>query len=128
MFNNITMITNILLCIASCQLKGYILWSGCHKNIFFYCQILKSFIIFQIYVTLSIYWYHLKVCSTLLMLSRFFYGAVFTKVIVQGKLFHRCTHLLYCSILSLGGNVNTIRMSSLTWDPSFTKNQWDIMV
>ena len=35
----------------------------------------------------------------------------FIKVIMQGKLFHRCTHLLYCSVLSLGGNVNTRRMS-----------------
>ena len=34
-----------------------------------------------------------------------------TKVIMQGKLFQRCTHLLYCSVLSLGGNVNTGRMS-----------------
>ena len=33
------------------------------------------------------------------------------KVIMQGKLFHRCTHLLYCSVLSLGGNANTRRMS-----------------
>ena len=33
------------------------------------------------------------------------------KVIMQGKLFQRCTHLLYCSVLSLGGNVNTRRMS-----------------
>ena len=30
---------------------------------------------------------------------------------MQGKLFQRCTHLLYCSVLSLGGNVNTRRMS-----------------
>ena len=30
---------------------------------------------------------------------------------MQGKLFPRCTHLLYCSVLSLGGNVNTGRMS-----------------
>ena len=29
---------------------------------------------------------------------------------MQGKLFHRCTHFLYCSVLSLGGNVNTRRM------------------
>ena len=29
-----------------------------------------------------------------------------TKVIMQ-----RCTHLLYCSVLSLGGNVNTRRLS-----------------
>ena len=28
---------------------------------------------------------------------------------MQGKLFQRCTHLLYCSVLSLGGNVNTRR-------------------
>ena len=26
---------------------------------------------------------------------------------MQGKLFQRCAHLLYCSVLSLGGNVNT---------------------
>ena len=31
--------------------------------------------------------------------------------LMQGKLFQRCTHLLYCSVLSLGGNVNTRRMS-----------------
>ena len=31
-----------------------------------------------------------------------------SKVIMQGKLFQRCTHLLYSSVLSLGGNVNTI--------------------
>jgi len=34
-----------------------------------------------------------------------------TKDVMQGKLFEKCTHLLYCSILSLGGNVNTRRMS-----------------
>ena len=33
------------------------------------------------------------------------------KVIMQGKLFQRCTYLLYCCVLSLGGNVNTTRMS-----------------
>ena len=26
---------------------------------------------------------------------------------MQGKLFQKCSHLLYCSVLSLGGNVNT---------------------
>ena len=35
-----------------------------------------------------------------------------TKVIMQGKLFQRCKQLLYCSVLSLGGNVNTRRMSN----------------
>ena len=34
-----------------------------------------------------------------------------SKVIMQGKLFQRFTHLLYCSVLSLSGNVNTRRMS-----------------
>ena len=33
------------------------------------------------------------------------------KVIMQGKFFQRCAHLLYCSVLSLGGHVNTRRMS-----------------
>ena len=33
------------------------------------------------------------------------------KVITQGKLFLRCTHLLYCSAPSLGGNVDTRQMS-----------------
>ena len=33
-----------------------------------------------------------------------------TKVIMQ-KLFQKCTHLLYCSVLSLGGTVNTREMS-----------------
>jgi len=30
---------------------------------------------------------------------------------LQWKLFQKCTQLLYCSVLSLGGNVNTRRMS-----------------
>jgi len=30
---------------------------------------------------------------------------------MQGKLFQRCTHLLYCSVLTLGGDLNTRRMS-----------------
>ena len=32
------------------------------------------------------------------------------KDVMQGKLFQKCTHLLYCSVLSHGGNVNTRRM------------------
>ena len=36
---------------------------------------------------------------------------VLLKVIMQGKLFHWCTHLLFCSVLSIGGKVNTRRMS-----------------
>ena len=33
-----------------------------------------------------------------------------TKDVMQGKLFQKYTHLLYCRVLSLGGNVNTRRM------------------
>ena len=33
------------------------------------------------------------------------------KVLMQEKLFQRCTHFLYCSVLSLGGKVSTRRMS-----------------
>ena len=33
------------------------------------------------------------------------------KDVMQGKLFQKCKHLLYCSVLSPGGNVNTRRMS-----------------
>ena len=33
------------------------------------------------------------------------------KDVRQGKSFQKCTHLQYCSVLSLGANVNTSRMS-----------------
>ena len=33
------------------------------------------------------------------------------KDVMQGKLFQKCTHILYCSVLSQGGNVNTRRIS-----------------
>ena len=35
------------------------------------------------------------------------------KVLMQGKLFQRCTHFLYCSVLSLGGKVNTGSLESI---------------
>ena len=48
---------------------------------------------------------------------------------LQGKLFQRCTHLLYCSVLSLGGNVNTRRMSKPDMGSIFhIQNQWNILV
>ena len=47
---------------------------------------------------------------------------------MQGKLFRRCTHLLYCSVLSLGGNANTRRMSQPDMGSIFyIKNQWNIL-
>ena len=46
------------------------------------------------------------------------------KVIMQGKLFQRCIYLLYCSVLSLVGNVNTGRMSQADMGSIFnTKNK-----
>ena len=54
---------------------------------------------------------------------------VIAKVLMQGKLFQRCTHLLYCSILSLGGNVSTRRMSQPDMGFIFhIKIQWNILV
>ena len=44
-----------------------------------------------------------------------------TKVLMQGKLFQRCSHFLYCSVLSLGGKVNTRRMLQPDIESIFTK-------
>jgi len=47
----------------------------------------------------------------------------------QGKLFQKCTHLLYCSVLSLGANVNTRRILKPDMGSIFhIKNQWNILV
>ena len=47
--------------------------------------------------------------------------------LMQGKLFQRCTHL--CSVLSLGGNVKTRRMSKPDMGSIFhINNQWHILV
>ena len=52
-----------------------------------------------------------------------------SKDVMQGKLFQKCTHLLYCSVLSLGGNVNTRRMSKPDMGSIFyINNQWNILV
>ena len=51
------------------------------------------------------------------------------KVIMQGKIFQRCTHILYSTSLSLGGNVNTRRMSRPDMGSTFhIKNQGNILV
>ena len=55
-------------------------------------------------------WYTLKICLIKYEL-RGDITMVQGKVIMQGKLFQKCTHLLYCNVLFLGGNVNTRRMS-----------------
>ena len=54
---------------------------------------------------------------------------VWTKVVIQGKLFQRCTYFLYCSVLSLGGNIYTRRMSKPDMGSIFhMRNQWNILV
>jgi len=51
------------------------------------------------------------------------------KDLMQGKLFQRCTHLLYCSVLSLGGNIITRLMSKPDMGSIFhINNQWNILV
>ena len=48
---------------------------------------------------------------------------------MQGKLFQRSTHLLYCNVMSLGGNVNTRRISQPDIGSIFyIKNEWNILV
>jgi len=54
---------------------------------------------------------------------------VVNKAIMQGKLFQRCMHLLYYSVQSLGGNVNTRRMSQPDMESIFLiQNQGIILV
>jgi len=61
--------------------------------------------------------------------ASFFYDFLHGKDLMQGKLFQRCTHLLYCSVLPLGGNVNTRRMSKPDMGSIFQiNNQWNILV
>ena len=51
------------------------------------------------------------------------------RIVRQGKLFQKWTHILYFSVLSLGGNVNTRRMSKPEMGSIFhIKNRWNILV
>ena len=53
----------------------------------------------------------------------------FVKDVRQGNSFQKCTHLLYCSVLSLGAYVNTRRMSKPDMGSIIhIKNQWNILV
>ena len=71
----------------------------------------------------NIFVFRLKYCK--FVLSKFKYisqrATPWYNVLVQGKLFQRCTHFLYCSVLSLGGKVNTKRMSQPDMESIFTK-------
>ena len=48
------------------------------------------------------------------------------KVIMQRTLFQRCAHFSYCSVLSLGEKVNTLRMSQPDMGSFFTKLIYEI--
>ena len=45
---------------------------------------------------------------------------------MQEKLFQKCTYCLYCSVLSLGGKVDTRRMSQPDMESIFTKMIYEI--
>ena len=80
-------------------------------------------IIIQIFVKLKVY------CLSAFWRIRQLFLVNIYKDVMQGKLFQKCTHLLYCSVLSLGGNVNTRRMSQPDMGSIFhLKNQWNILV
>ena len=49
-----------------------------------------------------------------------------SKVLMQGKLFQRCTHFLYCSVLSFGGKVNAKWMSQPDMESIFTQIIYEI--
>ena len=89
-----------------------------------YCFPFKLWFIKKIYQQQQINTYEVHILYSFLYCI-----TICSKVIMQGKLFQRCTHLLYCSVLSLGNNVNTRRM--LQSDMRFIfhiKNQWNILV
>jgi len=46
---------------------------------------------------------------------------IYSKVLMQGELFQKCTQFLYCSVLYLDGKVNTRRMSQSDMESIFTK-------
>ena len=49
---------------------------------------------------------------------------LYIKELMQRKLFQRCTHFLYCSVMSLGGKVNTRRMSQPDMESIFIGNYY----
>jgi len=62
---------------------------------------------------------------TLYTLASWIY-TIIPKVRMQGKLFRRCAHFLYCSELSLGGKVNKRRMSQPDMESILTRIIYDI--
>ena len=74
--------------------------------------------------TSSLYTLYITLLCTMYMAEQ-----VLDKDVMQGKLFKKCTHLLYCSVLSLGANVNTRRMSKPDMGSIIhIKNQCNILV
>ena len=89
-------------------------------NIYFWKNLFVVFILYIIFATAS--W-------KIVYRSMQYTEIVGPKVIMQGKLFQRFMHLLYCSLLSLGGNVNARWMSKPYMGSIFhIKNQRNILV
>ena len=63
----------------------------------------------------------IKVKEELLWMEMNPYSTFDSRKWTQDTLFQRCTHFLYCSVLSLGGKVNTRRMSQSDMESIFTK-------
>ena len=89
----------------------------------------------EIFISTYIDWVNCNTWFMYLVIGKFSYmdivrcNLLWGKDVMQGKLFQKCTHLLYCSVLSLGGNVNTRRMSKPDMGSIFhINNQWNILV
>ena len=68
-----------------------------------------------------LFWkFDLLLTSVIFNRKKYFFNVVH-KVLMQRRLFQMCTHFLYCSLLSLGGKVNTRRMSQPDKESIFTK-------
>ena len=115
-------------------------FSGCHCIIGGFV-VTNNLVILQIIWQPYIFWYSLRIWKpnykqrTEIRLEKngnypsVWILSVPCKVVMQGKLFQKCTHLLYYSVLSLGGNVNTRQMSQPYMGSIFhIKNEWNILV
>ena len=89
------------------------------NTLLFFCIVLV-FVLSEFSNLWDSFWFQYKICMVI----------VLYKDLMQGKLFQRCTHLLSCSVLSLGGTVNTRRISKPDMGSIFhhINNQWNILV
>ena len=95
-------------------------WHKLEKILWCFFCIVLVFVLSEFSNLWDSFWFQYKICMVI----------VLYKDLMQGKLFQKCTHLLYCSVLSLGGNVNTRRISKPDLGSIFhhINNQWNILV